>query len=122
MDEGESRKFAFHASVHEDLGVPVVEAKGELDLATADRFEDALSEALGKANGRIVVDLTAVAFMDSSGVNALMNGTRGFREGGGEVAIAAADSPVSRVLRVARLDELLDVYPDARSAAEGSNP
>jgi len=128
LDEGRARKADFGATVRDVLGVPVVEAEGELDLAVVGRFGAALSEAAAAAHhgGRMVVDLTAVSFMDSSGLGALMNGTRAFREGGGEVALAVSGGQVARLLRTSRLDELLGVYPDARSAAraqtEGRDP
>lgn len=107
-------------AVHEVGGVPVVEAAGELDLETAGSFEAALSRALEANAERVIVDLTSVTFMDSSGVNALMSRTRSFREAGGAVPLAVGgEQQAFKVLRICGLDRLLGVHPDAESAARG---
>jgi anti-sigma B factor antagonist len=93
---------------------------GKLDLQTADTFEAALSRALEAAVDRVVVDLSAVTFMGFSGVSSLVSLTRGFREAGGSVLLAASpEQQISKLLRVCGLDRLLGVYPDAESAARG---
>jgi anti-sigma B factor antagonist len=51
-------------------GTPVVTAVGEIDMSNADSFRKALSEA-ATDGGRFVVDLTAVQYLDSAGLNAL---------------------------------------------------
>lgn len=120
MKDGESDQEIFRAAVREIRGVPVVGAAGELDLQTAHTFEAALSRALEAAADRVVVDLTAVTFMDSSGVSSLVSLTRGFREAGDSVSLAASgEQQISKLLRVCGLDRLLGVYPDAESAVRG---
>ncbi len=51
-------------------GTPVVTAVGEIDMSNADRFRDALGLAAPEG-GWFVVDLTAVGYLDSAGINAL---------------------------------------------------
>ena len=51
-------------------GTPVVTAVGEIDMSNADRFRDALGLA-APDGGRFVVDLSAVDYLDSAGINAL---------------------------------------------------
>ena len=57
-------------------GTPVVTAVGEIDMSNADRFRDALGQAAGD-DGRLVVDLTGVEYLDSAGVHALVAFTPG---------------------------------------------
>lgn len=57
-------------------GIPVVTAVGEIDMSNADRFRDALGQAAG-GDGRLVVDLTGVEYLDSAGVRALFAFTPG---------------------------------------------
>ena len=57
-------------------GTPVVTAVGEIDMSNADRFRDALGQAAGD-DGRLVVDLTGVEYLDSAGVHALFAFTPG---------------------------------------------
>lgn len=120
MKDGESEQEAFRAAVHEVCGVPVVAAAGELDLETAGSFEAALRRAMEARAEKVVVDLTAVTFMDSSGVNSLVSVTRGFRESGGAVPLAVCgEQRIFKVLHICGLDRLLGVHPDAESAARG---
>jgi anti-sigma B factor antagonist len=51
-------------------GTPVVTAVGEIDMSNADRFRDALLAA-SSGEGRFVVDLTGVEYLDSAGIHAL---------------------------------------------------
>ena len=57
-------------------GAPVLTAVGEIDMSNADRFRDALGQAAGD-DGRLVVDLTGVEYLDSAGVHALFAFTPG---------------------------------------------
>jgi anti-anti-sigma factor len=49
---------------------------GELDMATAGRLEAAVAAALARQESELVVDLTAVGFMDSTGLRALLRARR----------------------------------------------
>src|SRR4051794_1212929 len=81
----------------------LVSLRGELDLSTA----PALDEALRDANSEIVVDLSALAFIDASGLNVLASaGRRAERHGDRLVNINA--SPLARqMFRLTALDHLL---------------
>jgi anti-anti-sigma factor len=53
-------------------GAPVLTAVGEIDMSNADTFATALTDAVtGAAGGPLVVDLTAVGYLDSAGLAAL---------------------------------------------------
>ncbi|MCA3748269.1 MAG: STAS domain-containing protein [Rubrobacter sp.] len=114
---------SFAVLLHTVSGIPVVKVSGELELLTAHRFREALEEAVSSADGgghrRLVVDLSGLEFMDSSGVSALLAGTRGFRGGGGQVRLVVRNSPVRRTLRVTGMDRIFPIYPDVRSATDG---
>ena len=65
---------------------PGLAVRGEVDLATAPALEDALADAIRESDGALVVDLSGVEFLDSSGLKVLLRarallGTRGPRAG-----------------------------------------
>lgn len=53
-------------------GEHVVRVRGELDAATAATLQARLADTVERAEGRIVIDLTEVPFVDSSGLGALV--------------------------------------------------
>jgi anti-anti-sigma factor len=102
-------------------GYELLTVEGELDIATASRMIAALNEALADMEVPLVVDLSHVAFMDSTGLALLMNArSRAMRNGQG-FAIVCPRGPISRLFEIADMVESLRVRPDrdsARLAAE----
>jgi|SRR5271166_6136787 len=54
-------------------GTPRVIATGEIDLSNIDQFNRALTTASAEARGPITIDLSAVKYVDSAGINALFD-------------------------------------------------
>lgn len=97
-------------------GYDVLTVEGELDIATAPRMISALNEALADADVPLVVDLTRVVFMDSTGLALLMNARRRAQRSQRGFAIVCPDGPISRVFEIADMVESLRVCPDRESA------
>lgn len=85
--------------------VTIVAFEGDLDLASLDGFVEAVGAAEEAA--RLVIDLTRVRFIDSSGIHGVVR-ARGARREHGLELIVAPDSPVARVLEMSGLTEELD--------------
>jgi anti-sigma B factor antagonist len=100
---------------HHDHAV-VVRAHGELDIASGPRL---VGEAAGAAAGGalpVVLDLAGVAFVDSSGLRALIEAERAVRGQGGRLVIARPSPAVARLLDMTGLRE---AFAEARSTAPG---
>ena len=85
----------------------VVWARGEIDAATEPDLTQELAEAVRTHPCRVIVDLTQVTFMDSTGFNALV---RARAEGNGELRLVGASGMVYEVLRMTGLEEVLTVH------------
>jgi anti-sigma B factor antagonist len=86
---------------------PVVVVRGEIDVATSPTLRAELAELLAHGAGSITLDLTAVSFIDSSGLGVLVGALKRLRDGGGETFnIVAARSGVRRVFEITGLDQL----------------
>jgi anti-sigma B factor antagonist len=96
-------------------GLTVVALAGELDLSTVPRLEGALlSEAQGQ--GSVVVDLTRLTFIDSSGIRLLIQAHQA-ADGRAPLRTVVADgSQVERVLALARIEKVLPVFLDREEA------
>ncbi|MFD5129730.1 STAS domain-containing protein [Streptomyces olindensis] len=111
-----------HFSVEERVvdGVRVVTVRGEIDHDVQDKLRKAL---LGKDDepvpARIVADLTAVTFMDSSGLNVFVathQHVSTTSDAVGWVRIAGAQDSVMRVLQMTGVDRIIGCYPTTEQA------
>jgi anti-sigma B factor antagonist len=100
-------------------GTVLLEVDGEVDTLTAVRLEAALNAALdaaGAGDTAVVVDLSGVTFLASSGLAVLIGGARRMRVSGGRLYLVAASRAVTRPLEVTGADALFDVHGDVASA------
>lgn len=89
--------------------------EGDLDLASVGAFEEVTSAAGGA--GDLVVDLSGVRFIDSSGIHAIVRARVASAErGAGMELVVLPGSPVERVLEISGLREELDPKPDRESS------
>ncbi len=81
---------------------------GELDLATAPWLRDHLAEIASNGAGCVVVDLSDLSFIDSTGLSVLVGGWKRLRERGGDLVLKSPSPAVAKVLDIAGLR---DVFP-----------
>jgi len=108
-------------------GTVLLEVDGEIDTATAPRLQAGLDDAMDAAHAEgshVVVDLTGVTFLASSGLAVLIGGARRVTALGGRLRLVAASRSVTRPLQVTGADALFDTFDDVASAlsAEASRP
>jgi anti-anti-sigma factor len=115
MNAGE---FRVTADV-KDPAFPVVTVSGEVDLAVAPTVRNELSALIARQPEGIIVDISDVPFMDSSGLNVFIVAFKALREYRGRLAIVASDAPIVRLFEIAGLSGMLNVVP-TREAAEQS--
>jgi anti-sigma B factor antagonist len=102
---------------HLSPGLAVVRCDGRLNMVSASGLKTHLDRTVDGGDPRIVVDLTKVSFVDSSGLGALIGGLKKARQGGGDLRIAGAAEQVSSVLRLTNLDRVLRPYDTVEAAA-----
>ena len=118
--------------MHEPLEVrkgdrlAVVTLRGELDAHDAPRlrelFADAIGEVADLAEPCLVLDLTAVAFLDSTALGSIVGAVRRIRETGGELSVVLPSSPARRIFEITGLDTILSVYSSRAEALASSRP
>ena len=99
----------------------VVSVGGEVDLETATRLGDAALEALRDLSSHLVLDLSGVSFMDSTGLKVLLSLQRSAALAGGSLTVAGATRPVRRILTLTGLDQTLQLV-DSVDAVDGADP
>lgn len=101
--------------VDHGAGVVILSAAGEVDLETAPRFRDAGLDALGIEPTTIVVDLTEVTFMDSTGLGVLVLLRRKARARRSELRLVSGRR-TRDIFSVSGFDQAFDIHPDLESA------
>jgi anti-sigma B factor antagonist len=97
-------------------GVAIVQADGRLNMVTAGRLRELLSQTVAGGHSRVVVDLAAVEFIDSSGLGALVSGLKTARQAGGDLRICSPNEQVKLVLKLTNIERVLSAYSDPETA------
>ena len=81
---------------------------GEIDSQNAARLSEALS---ARPSGNVVLDIGAVSFMDSSGLQSVIDATRRLRAAGGDLTLRHPSGVVARLIEITGLQGFLHVEP-----------
>ncbi len=98
--------------------IAVVEVEGDIDLHQSTRFQKQLLSVLDDKPERIVVDLTNVPYMDSSGVASLVKLLSRTRERSIALKLAAPSRKVTSILEITSLDTVFDMEPSVEDALQ----
>ena len=103
--------------ISEQQGASVVAFTGEVDLESSPAAREVLLKCL-ESTSKVIVDLSEVSYIDSSGVASLVEALQAAKKNGSQFSLAAASEPTRRVLELARLDKVFTMYD---SVDEGLN-
>jgi anti-sigma B factor antagonist len=94
----------------------VLVAHGQIDLYSAPIFKTAFVDAIEDGMKDIVVDLSHVDFMDSTGLGVLVGVSRRLKLLGGSLAIVSPDPTIRRVFEIAGLDRRFEIFEQREEA------
>jgi anti-sigma B factor antagonist len=96
----------------------VIHLTGRLDAQSAPTVRTLSAEIIGGGHTLIVIDLSAVPFVDSSGLSALVSCLRAAREKQGRLVLAGVRTQAQIAIKQTRLDQVLVMHPDVATALE----
>jgi anti-anti-sigma factor len=102
----------FGVALHDENGGVRAEISGEIDLSVIDDLEGQLAPALERSPDPLVLDLREVEFLDSSGLRFVLALNEQAAADGRRFALVAAGDPVMRVLKLAGIDDRLEIVGD----------
>jgi anti-sigma B factor antagonist len=103
-------------------GVELLMVEGELDIATASRLIAVLNGAVQEALSSLIVDLSQVDFMDSTGLALLINAHRRLTRRRKGFAVVCPPGPLRRVFEMTDMVDMLHVCPDRETARAAAVP
>jgi len=96
--------------------VTVVKLDGPLTDTDADKLKAELLEIIGRTLGRVALDLSAVSYVDSKGLEALVDVTHQLHQSGKALKLCAANETLRQVLALTDLSTQFEHFEDANSA------
>jgi anti-sigma B factor antagonist len=94
----------------------IFKPEGAIDLAVSPEMRVALREIIDQKPKRLVVDLSRVPYVDSSGLAVLIGAMQALEHDGGTFLLAAAQETVQIILESARLDQYFHLFPTVEAA------
>jgi anti-sigma B factor antagonist len=96
-------------------GCTVVTAAGEIDICTSPRLREAMTAAV-ETDRLILVDLSAVTFLDSTGIGVLLGIQKKIATSHQSIHLVGPNRLVAKVLRITRIDETIPVHANLDAA------
>jgi anti-sigma B factor antagonist len=96
-------------------GLVHVVLRGELDLSSVGKVQDELDRIEASSPATVILDLSKLTFLDSTGLRCLVTADERARQAGRRVVLVRGPAPVQRVFTITRLEERLEMVDDASS-------
>jgi anti-sigma B factor antagonist len=103
--------------LHDD--VAVIRGDGRMNMLAASGLRRTIQSAMSKGASRLVLDLSAVEFLDTTSLGSIVAGMKAARDAGGDLRITAPRPQPALLLEMSRLNQVLLSSVDARSAYSG---
>ena len=107
-----------HHEVREEAGAVIVAFEGEIDLEHSPKAREVLLECVGRGCP-VLVDLSGVEYIDSSGVASLVEALQQAKGSGNSLTLASVSPSAMRVLELARLDKVFTIVASVTEGLDG---
>ena len=102
---------------HLDSGYTVVTISGRLALGgETEKLNAAMNALLQKDQKRVVLDITGLDYVDSSGVGMLVSCLSNVKKAGGEMKVVGANQRIKRIFSMTGIDGLMQMFPSVAEA------
>jgi anti-sigma B factor antagonist len=100
-----------------ESGAAIVTITGRLTIGRElERLEGVVKELLAKGHTRLVFDLSALDYSDSSGIGSIVSCLSDVKRAGGEIRLAGANSRLQRLFKITGVDGLMSMYQSVKEA------
>jgi anti-sigma B factor antagonist len=99
-------------------GVAVIALGGEADVYTSPRIKQEIVDLLNNGTHKLVVDLTGVEYLDSTGLGVLIGGLKRPRARDGDLKLICDNLRILRIFEITGLTKIFDIYRSESEALE----
>ena len=100
---------------HED-GNTIIEVGGEIDVYTAPKLRDKITELVGNGNYHLVIDMEKVDFLDSTGLGVLVGGLKKVRAHDGSMRLICNQERLLKIFRITGLAKVVAIHSSQADA------
>jgi len=90
----------------------------KLDTTSAPEYKSEFVKLQAEGNSSVILDLSKVKYVDSSGLSALLVGNRCFSEAGGIFVMIGLNDHVLKLIKISQLDKVLNILPTKEEAID----
>ena len=101
-------------------GKTVVAVGGEIDVYTAPKLRDKITELVADGSYQLVVDMSAVEFLDSTGLGVLVGGLKKVRTHDGSLELVCNQDRLLKIFRITGLAKVFTIHESADGALAAS--
>lgn len=99
-----------------------LDLEGEVDVYTAPALRQAIVEQVDSGTKHLMINLSRVEYLDSTGLGILIGGVKRLKEQGGSLRLTGPSARITRIFEITGLNKIFDVYPTEQEAlAAGGN-
>ena len=94
----------------------IVSVGGEIDVYTAPKLRDKISELVGDGHHDLVIDMESVDFLDSTGLGVLVGGLKKVRAQEGSMELICSQDRLLKIFRITGLEKVFGIYGSVSDA------
>ncbi len=91
--------------------------EGEVDVYTSPQLKQDIVQLAERGVKHIIIDLSKVEYLDSTGLGVLIGGLKRLREAGGNLALVGPGMRIQRIFEITGLNKIFDIYATEEEAA-----
>lgn len=103
-------------ATREMAGHTVVQVRGEVDIYTSSLLRERLVELAEAGARQVVVDLSGVDFLDSSGLGVLVGALKRLRTADGDLSLVCTSEKLLKIFRITALDRVFALHDTVEAA------
>ena len=96
----------------------IIEVEGQVDLYSAPEFKERTARVIGAGAACVIIDLSRVTFMDSTGLGVLVGVLKRTRSARADLLLVVTDYDIERLFELTGLDEVFRIYRSRDDALE----
>ena len=97
-------------------GRTIVAVGGEIDVYTAPKLRDKITELVGHGSYHLVVDMQQVEFLDSTGLGVLVGGLKRVRSHNGDLSLVCTQHRILKVFEITGLTKVFSIHDTVDAA------